>query len=529
MKKLSIFFIKSFVGPFLATFFISMFMLVMQFLWKYIDDLMGKGLEISIILELLFYVSASLLPLALPLAILLSSLIVMGNLGESNELTALKSSGLSIYRILRPLTAVVVLIAIGTFYFSNYVIPIANYKWHSIIWDIQEKKMTSFLKPGSYTQEIDGFSIKIKDGKDNRFNEIIIHDRRVSSELKTIRADSGEFYQSENGEFLFFKLFNGDVIEELRSAPDFQEKRSSGSGIYPSRKSDFKTATYKMDMSGFKLQRTKDDMFKNDYEMLNVFQINETVDSLRLVYDKLMNVLATNTKSKHPYFQAVNFIGNNDSDSTRQEQREYTQKLEEQIKKQRQIKSILSGADMDEDETENPAKDSLRLKQNKLDSSLIITPVYTFDDMSEETRVNTMSHMKTQLRNNIKGLEGHIDVEENRHRQLRKFEIEFHRKFALSFSIIVLFFVGAPLGAIVKRGGFGAPVVIAALLFMVYFVLITIGDGMANNGVILPFFGMWGPNIILTPVALLLMRSAANDRSVVVLPKIFKKKKKTKE
>src|SRR5690554_3077619 len=146
MKKLSIFFIKSFVGPFLATFFISMFMLVMQFLWKYIDDLMGKGLEISIILELLFYVSASLLPLALPLAILLSSLIVMGNLGETNELTALKSSGLSIYRILRPLTAVVIFIAIGTFYFSNYVIPIANYKWHSIIWDIQEKKMTSFLK-----------------------------------------------------------------------------------------------------------------------------------------------------------------------------------------------------------------------------------------------------------------------------------------------------------------------------------------------------------------------------------------------
>lgn len=147
MKKLTKFYIKSFVGPFTATFFISMFMLVMQFLWLYIDDLMGKGLEISIILELLFYVSASLLPLALPLAILLSSLIVMGNLGESNELTALKSSGLSIYRILRPLTVMVICLAVGTFYFANYIIPRANYKWHSIIWDIQEKKMASFLNP----------------------------------------------------------------------------------------------------------------------------------------------------------------------------------------------------------------------------------------------------------------------------------------------------------------------------------------------------------------------------------------------
>lgn len=479
----------------------------MQFLWKYIDDLMGKGLEISIILELLFYVSASLLPLALPLAILLSSLIVMGNLGESNELTALKSSGLSIYRILRPLTGVVILIAIGTFYFSNYVIPIANYKWHSIIWDIQEKKMTSFMKPGTYTQEIDGFSIKIKEGKDNSFKNIIIHDRRVSSELKTIRADSGEFYQSENGEFLFFKLFNGDVIEELRTAANFQGDSKSSGGIFPSRKSNFKTATYKMDMSGFKLQRSKDDMFKNDYEMLNVFQIDETVDSMKIRYNDFMEVLASNIKAKHAYFQALSYANVSKTDSTRQ----------------------LAGSNYNPSSPNMIRNDSTNLSPQKIDSSLTIVPIYKFDDMEEEKREGTINHMKSQLRNNIKATEGQIDIDENRHRNLRRYEIEFHRKFSLSFSIIILFFVGAPLGAIVKRGGFGAPVVIAALLFMVYFVLITIGDGMANNGVILPFFGMWGPNMILTPVAVLLMMSAANDRSVVTLPKIFKGKKKIKK
>lgn len=525
MKKLSIFFIRSFVGPFLATFFISMFMLVMQFLWKYIDDLMGKGLEISIILELLFYVSASLLPLALPLAILLSSLIIMGNLGETNELTALKSSGLSIYRILRPLTAVVILIAVGTFYFSNYVIPIANYKWHSIIWDIQEKKMTSFLKPGSYTQEIDGFSIKIKDGKDNSFNNIIIHDRRVSNEIKTITADSGEFYQSTNGEFLFFKLFDGSVIEELSSGPDFQGSgdKSKNSSIFPGRKSDFKTATYKMDLSGFQLQRSKDDMFKNDYEMLNVFQINETADSIKIIYRELMQSLSFNSKAKHAYFQAVHYVTEQEMDTTQRKN------IEEYIKINNQIRQIApsSGKGMQEIEESMIAAPVDRAEQDKeIDSASVIIPVYKIEDMSDDMKEKTINHMKSQLRNNIKSLEGQMDIEKNRHRTMRRYEIEFHRKFALSFSIIVLFFVGAPLGAIVKRGGFGAPVVIAALLFMVYFVLITIGDGMAENNVLSPFLGMWGPNILLSPIAALLMMSAGNDRSIIVLPKLFKKKKK---
>ncbi|PKR81617.1 hypothetical protein CW751_03580 [Brumimicrobium salinarum] len=524
MKKLSIFFIKSFVGPFLATFFISMFMLVMQFLWKYIDDLMGKGLETAIIIELLFYVSASLLPLALPLAILLSSLIVMGNLGESNELTALKSSGLSIYRILRPLTSVVVLIAIGTFYFSNYVIPVANYKWHSIIWDIQEKKMTSFLKPGSYTQEIDGFSIKIKDGKDNSFEDIIIHDRRNSREIKTITAKSGTFYQSENGDFLFFKLFDGNVIEELAQSPDFQMDNSSNKNhsIFPSRKSDFKTATYKMDMTGFKLQRSKDELFKNDYEMLNVFQIDETADSIKIRYNELMESLSFNSKAKHAYFQSIHFLNDQKMDTVQKSHIDNYIAVRNKIKR---ISNDTNMIDIDNGSSTEEVKSTKNSIQDSIPQKLKIQPIYAFKNMPDSLQTPAINHMKSQLRNNIKSLEGQIDIEGNRHRVMRRYEIEFHRKFALSFSIIILFFIGAPLGAIVKRGGFGAPVVIAALLFMIYFVLITIGDGMAESQVLSPFFGMWGPNILLTPIAALLMISAANDRSVVVIPKWMKRKK----
>lgn len=506
MKKLTIFFIRSFIGPFLATFFVSMFMLVMQFLWKYIDDLMGKGLEVSVILELLFYVSASLLPLALPLAILLSSLIVMGNLGENLELTALKSSGLSIYRILKPLIGVIILIAVGTFYFSNYVIPIANYKWHSIIWDIQEKKMSSFLKPGVYTQEIDGFSIKIKEGKNNHFKHIIIHDRRNTNEIKTIVADSGEFYQSENGDFLFFKLFKGNVIEELPNSPQFQKsKSSSGKNIFPSRKSDFSTATYKMDLSGFKLQRSRDDLFKNDYEMLNVFQINKVADSIQELYGELKKALSYNNKIKHPYYQAKYLDNDEIIDTASLYSFKNTRSLNKSLKT------------IDENIIE---------RKKMTDTATVIVPVYRFEDMQHNLKEKTINHLLSQLRTNIQTLDGQLFLVENRINSMRRYEIEFHRKFSISFSIIILFFIGAPLGVIVKRGGFGAPVVIAALLFMIYYVLITIGDEMAKNNIVSPALGMWGPNILLTPVAILLMISAGHDGNLNFITHLFKTKKK---
>ncbi len=508
MKKLSVFFIKSFIGPFLATFFISMFMLVMQFLWKYIDDLMGKGLELSIILELLFYVSASLLPLALPLAILLSSLMIMGNLGEHNELTALKSSGLSLYRILRPLTAIVIFLSLGTFYFANYVIPVANYKWHSIIWDIQEKKLTSFLKPGIYTQEIDGFSIKIKERKDNAFKNIIIHDRREKKELKTIIADSGEIYQSQNGDFLFFKLYHGNVFEEMAGDSYFQQDNSTEKkNIFPSRKSNFNSATYKMSMSGFKLQRSKDELFRDNYEMLNVFQINEVADSIKAIYNDVKNSLSYNSKSKHAYFQSINRWKEKRNDSLQ----------EEQIKKAIEKRRLLHRP---------KTKDTITQQTDDTLVKKVIVPIYSFKNMPPEEREKAINTMKSKVRSDIKDTENQIAVLRGKAQSMKKFEIEFYRKFALSFSIIVLFFIGAPLGAIVKRGGFGAPVVIAALLFMIYYVLITIGEQMTQSQMLSPFWGMFGPSFLLAPIALFLMYLAANDGSFrLFIPKIFKKKK----
>jgi lipopolysaccharide export system permease protein len=464
-----------------------MFMLIMQFFWKYIDDLMGKGLEISVLLELLFYVSASLIPLALPLAMLLSSIMTLGNLAENNELTALKSAGLSLFRILKPLTIVVVFICIATFYFANYVIPVANLKWRSLIYDIQETKITNILTPGKYNKELEGFSIKISEGNESRFKGIVIHDFTNVSVIKTVRADSGEVFKSENGAYLFFKLYNGYVMEELNVNSVLPNSLPTPDGNFvPSRRTRFGEATYKVDLTGFKLNRSDEDLFKNTHEMLNVFQIHDAVDSIQNQNLSIVRNFVESIKNDHTYFQAKNFI------------------VHEQN------------------------------SQNKgIHSQGIQDTVYNYSLLSKEDKIVALQNSISRIRRKNQNLEGQQEFMNATKDNISKFYIEFHRKFALTFAILVLFFVGAPLGAIVRKGGFGAPVVIAALLFMVYFVLISIGENLATTGVLSPFLGMWMATFVLIPLAFLLMRSAANDSQVLNLEFISNwyqrfKKKKTK-
>lgn len=458
-------------------------MLIMQFFWKYIDDLMGKGISISIVLELLFYVSASLIPLALPLAMLLSSIMTVGNLAENNELTALKSAGLSLHRILRPLTVVVLFICLGTFYFANFVIPVANLKWRSLIYDIQETKISTILSPGKYNNQLDGYSIKIESGTDSKFSGITIHDHTNPRMVKTVKAEKGEVFKSKNGLYLFFNLIDGHVFEEVSTMQDPSAYASSG-GYYPSRRYSFSEATYKIDLSGFKFNKSDDDLFKNKHEMYNVFQINHVVDSIQTQTTSILKNFLMSLKSSHPYFQAHTYKYVKDKDN--ELVLPPTQKVTE--------KQILL-SDLNKQELSvayNIAISKLRLKKENLEQQRLFTNVM-IDEVS-------------------------------------KFYIEFHRKFALTAAILVLFFVGAPLGAIVKKGGFGAPVVIAALLFMVYFILISVGESLATEGVTSPFWGMWMPTFILTPIAIILMRSAANDSKVFskeAWVKLFKRKKRT--
>jgi len=449
-----------------------MFMLIMQFFWKYIDDFMGKGLGVSVILEVLFYISASLIPLALPLAMLLSSIMTFGNLAENNELTALKASGLSLYRIMRPLTVMVLMIAMATFYFANYVIPVANLKWHSLIFDIQETKVSALLSPGAYSKELDGYAIKVETGTQDSFTGITIHDYTDPATIKTVKAQSGTVFKSTDGKFLFFKLVNGKISEELQANPPiFQADgrvHHSGGSFRPSRRTEFAYATYKMDLTGFQLNRSDQNMFKDEFEMLNVFQISAAKDSMQRQADLTQANFTLSMKNHHPYFQSLQFEA-------------------------------------------NPNKD--QFQGVKTMEHVPTAPIH-LQDLKAAERLAAMNNAVIKLRRKNQDLDQQTVFMNSLDENSGKFSIEFHKKISLTATIIVLFFIGAPLGAIVRKGGFGAPVVIAALLFMIYFVLSSLGESLAQSHKLSPFAGLWMPTLILSPVAMLLMTSAANDLGV---------------
>ena len=476
MKRLYLFSIRAFVGPFLITLVIAMFILIMQFFWVYIDDLMGKGLSVWIILELLFYVSASLIPLALPLSILLSSLMTFGNFAENNELTALKASGFSLIRIMRPLTVIVVFIALSTFYFYNYIIPVANLKWHSLIYDIQNTKLSNLITPGVYTSEIDGYTLKVHKDKSGQYTDITIHDHTDPKALKTVKAEKANIYRSENGNHLFFDLSHGTIYEETDlDNPEFPDGAVTPSSEHPDRISTFERATYRLNVTGISLKRSDEDIFQDKYEMLNVFQIGRATDSLKQRKSFISGQFVESIKGSFPTFHA---------------------KSAENSPKFREHDPML------------------------VDNAKPCTPFEALSPIEKKALQQEVVTKLYQINENIRNHDNFIVSMDHENAQ---FWIEFHRKFALTYPILVLFFVGAPLGAVVRKGGFGAPVVIAALLFMVYFIVYSIGDNLADTYVVSPWLGMWMPGMFFTPLAILVGYLANNDRKVVFpkLPRVF--------
>jgi lipopolysaccharide export system permease protein len=429
----------------------------MQFFWKYVDDLMGKGLSIGVILELLFYVSATLIPLALPLAILLSSIMTFGNLAENNELTALKSSGLSLYKIIRPHFYMVITICVLTFYFANFVIPVANLKWRALIYDIQETKIAKILTPGSYSTELTGFAIKVDSEKNGELENVVIHDHTSPNAIKTVKAKRGSLNNAINGPYLYLTLEDGIMFEELSVNQADNLALKENGNFFPSKRTEFEKTVYQIDMSGFKLNRSDENLFENSHEMLNVFQIQKVLDSITIEKNKASDVFVESIKSNSLFFTKNQFLASNFSDN-------------------------------------QSNQDSIAKELN--------------EDMHSKNVIETTIQKVKRFNESITG---QIEFEKTFQTNADLYKIEFHRKYALTFAILILFFVGAPLGAIVKKGGFGAPVVIACLLFMVYFVLTEIGEGLVTSKTATPFIGMWLASFVLAPFAFLLMRSAAND------------------
>jgi len=440
LKKLHRFIIRSFIGPFIATFFISIFLLLMQFLWKWIDDLVGKGLEISEIGELLFFASVRFVPLALPISMLLASVMTFGTLSEKYELIAIKSAGMSLRRIMNPLIVFVVFISIGSFLFSNYVMPIANLKSGSLLYSIQKQKPALNIKEGVFYDGIEGYSIKVEEKSDDgkSLKNIMIYNHRNGNNNILI-AKSGSMSLTKDEGFLKFQLFDGYSY--------LQGKEKRGKKRYPYRTTKFKEDLVLFDLSGFDFKRTSAELYKGHYAMLNNQQLTNAIDSLKTKLSERTLQITENIEGKYNYILDKN---------------------------KKEIEGVVS--------------DTFSIKSIRIYD-------YALNKLRALKSVTNTANSDLEYRSYI----------------IRKHRIEWHRKIALAIACIILFLVGAPLGAIIKKGGFGMPVMVSVFFFVFYHVINIIGEKAAKEATLSVVEGMWLANFIFLPIAIFLIYKTSKE------------------
>lgn len=452
MKRLHRMIIKAYLGPLMVTFVIVLFILVMQFLWKYVDDLMGKGLEWYVLVELLTYATASFVPLALPLAILLSSIMTMGSLGENSELVPMRSAGLGLGRILSPLFLTSTALAIGSFFFSNDLLPVANLKFRSLLWDVTEKKPTLNLKPGIFYNGIDGFSIRVqdKDPDTGMLTDVLIYDHRAAFQgnRTVIRAQSGTMRRSTDGHFLVLTLKDGHFYDEHSPA-------AGDKGIYPMMRGSFVEDEVRFDLSGLGLRRTDEDLFKDHYKMMTMGQLQVSEDSLLKRMD---------------------------------------------ARREEQVKHLSNGLQFFRPTTQSTLPPPPARSWNAMQSSL--TP---------EMRNGLYDVAMNMVRNDLSQIDRGLEELQGRQEQVSRHRIEWHRKPMLAITCIIFFLIGAPLGAIIRKGGMGLPVVFAIVFFLIFHIVSFSMEKLVIAGGIEAWPGMWVASLVLLPVGLFLTWKAATD------------------
>ncbi len=433
------------------TFFIALFILDMQFLWKYVDDLVGKGLEWQMIGRLLFYASSTFVPMALPLAILLSSLMTFGNLGEHYELVAMKAAGISLKKIMAPLVILSIVISISAFYFSNNVLPGANLKFQSLLYDIRKQKLAFNIKEGIYYNGLNNYTIRIgkKDKDGIHIADVMIynHSKRMGN-IDVTAAKTGKMESTPDGRYIIFTLYDGYNYQEK---VDVKGYRIS----LPFQRTKFKEEYRRFDLKEFELNHTDENLFKDHYLMLNLDQLKKSIDSLSNKLSKEQVKFSTNYLRNHKLYSRI--------DTTIK------------VDTLKPLKAdFLSNFD-------NSAKQ--KIAEYAVNSAQIAGR-------------NVKDHKKSFIKKNEK---------------IIKHWVVWHKKFTLSFACFVLFFIGAPLGAIIRKGGLGLPVVISVLFFIIFHITSITGEKYAKALVLDPAVGMWISSAVLLPIGIFLTYKATTD------------------
>lgn len=455
MKKLDRLILKSFLGPLLLTFAIAVFVLLMQFVWKYIDDLVGKGLEFGVIAQLLLYASATFVPMALPIAVLFASIMTMGNFGEKYELIAIKAGGISLRRIMTPMAFVALALMLVAFYFANNVLPVAMYKYRTTLYDVQRKKPAVSIRPSEYYDEIDGYVIRVngKDPDGKTLRDIIIYDHTKGiNRTNIIVADHGYMQSTPDDKYLLFTLKQGYTYTEPQDG-EYEETR-------PLTSIGFDEQVLTFDISNFAFSKSEDQFFTGHYQMLNVVQLDSMVGVLQKQinnrYDEFYSQ-ATNKMRVYKYY--TDHAGDSAS---------YFD-----------VAGMLS--------------DTTMAYRNK---------IYEQAGMVMKNTISDIGMYNAMLRSEEEYISHHY--------------IELMRKFTLSVACLLLFLIGAPFGSIVRKGGLGMPLVASVIFFVMYYVIGMISEKSVREGAMQPI-GMWVSTFVFIPIGVLLTWQATTDSSIFEL------------
>lgn len=469
MKRLHIFILKTFLGPFLMTFFICVFVLLMQFLWKYIDDMVGKGLEWNIVIELLLYASFALIPMAFPLAMLLASIMTFGNLGENYELVAIKASGISLFRIMRPLMVVAVALTLFAFYFSNNVLPKTNLKFGALLVSIKKQKPEMVISEGVFTNEIDGYSIKVdhKSKKGNMLYGLMIYDHTDNKGNVTVTvADSGYMKISEDKKYMTMTMFNG------QSATNLEPNKRGKNRTFPFRRERFGKEVVTIPLEGFDFERTDENRLRGAYKMMNLEQLSHREDSMYSDYKIRV--------------------------------RRFVASMNYPIPLKREVLNITQTVDS--------------LKQEyDFQPDTLVDYDQLFKSLPPNVQDEILSTAVGQARSNHQTINQNLHELYNQKKSINKLTMEKHKKFTWSIACLIFFFIGAPLGAIIRKGGLGMPVVVSILMFIAYYMVSITGEKFAREDMWTMTNGMWLSTFLFLPLGIFLTYKSANDSGLLNL------------
>ena len=460
MKKIHKLVLKAYVGPLLAIFFIVQFVLMMNFVWRYIDELTGKGLAVGTIAELFICGSINMIPLGLPLAMLLSAIMTMGNIGENFELLAMKSAGLSLMRILRPMFVVVGLVSAGSFFISNNLVPYTNGRMYDILYDVREQRQELKFQDGMFFNGLPNMSVRVKhqDPETQLLHDVLIYDTRAENgDMTTTLADSGYIRMSDDKRYLYVTLFNGQIYEHTRSSQWYDRNTM--------REHQFERqdATFAVEEMGGQQARPQH------------FTAAQTsnIEELEVLIDSLQETINENTLSTYvPMLKNDIFARDTTILPT------FATKFDRSQYKEINFYDSLANV---------PMRTNAKIYSMALNASRSAQGAHSFDEHSSKTAIS----------------------------QLYLSQVEWHRKFTLPVLVILFFVIGASLGAIIKKGGLGTPIVISVIFFVIYYILSIPSEKMVKEGTLDANIGMWFPIVALTPIAIYLLRKATHDTSLL--------------